>query len=402
MENCTSQQTNEDMNELSDLERSNALFGQQIQVFFRQLIAQFKLLHDCAWPLTALGLVCSVMAFTNYARVYQLPLNSLSSGLISVFPVILAYCVLGVFAVAIIVFLPTVVFFVSPDEKNVPLIGRFEVAKSEARKGSRRALACLWILCGVLNALILWGVIWWVADNNYTGIWWGALLVFSQILVSFGMLTIICCSAGISAKQIRPGFYGQISVVGLGHVILMTVLYTLAISLADQLWANQIGLLIALAAVVLFVLFLQLILACFFYDTKLYRQPFKSLVVGAFLVTGLTTMIPTVSAELARAAFQLKSPSGNPCLVLGAEGEQKISFPRVLQSSVPDESIGLRVFIELDGKYYVRPFDLSKVPEYKHADVHLIPVASVSSISDCRDKEETSMTRIDSARLGAS
>ncbi|PJX20918.1 hypothetical protein CAP48_16450 [Advenella sp. S44] len=382
------QQTNENVNELSDLERSNALFGQQMQLFFRQLIAQLKLMHDCAWPLTALGLACSVMVFTNYARVYQLPLNALSSGLISVFPVVFAYCVLSVIAVAIIVFLPMVVFFVSPDENNVPLIGRFEIGKAEARKGTRRTLACLWVVCGVMNAMVLWGFIWWLADNNLTGMCWAVLLAFSQILVAFGTLRIICYSAGISAKQIKPVFYVQVFVVGIAHVTLMMVLYTLAISVADQLWANQFGLLVTLAAVVVVVLFLQLIFASFFYDTKLYRWSFKSLIVVIFLFTGLAAAIPPISAKLAVIAFQIKSPSGNPCLVLNVDRGQKISLPSVLQSSVPSKSIGLRVFIELDGKYYARPFDLTKIPKYIRADVHLIPVASVSTISDCRDKNE--------------
>ncbi|ETF04612.1 hypothetical protein W822_00025 [Advenella kashmirensis W13003] len=374
--------------EFTDLERNNEQFGQQINIAFRELTGQLKSINACAWPLAGLGLACSILMMMNYVDEYKLPLNPLSSGIISAFPALIVYSALVVMAVAILLLMPTFILFASPDEKKVPLIGRFQYLRSNGGKGQRQRLLLMliWVANGLLNALVLWGGVTWAVNSQLQSPWLAGVPILIQITITAFMLIKICRCVGISIRNMTHNFYFQALAVGVAHASLMLVLYALAISRAESFGAGQWGSLVVLAIVVTIALFVQLILVMFFYDTRLYRQPFPSFVVVAFIITALSTAISPVSAQLARSAFQVRGPSGGACMVLGMTSDSKSLLPSALQGNAAGRSVPLRIYIEANGKYYARPYNVGAIPVDNERDVHLIPVASISKISDCPDE----------------
>lgn len=371
--------------EVTELERNNAQFGRQINIIFRELTEQLKSINACAWPLAGLGLACSILMMMNYADEYKLPLNPLSSGIISAFPALIVYSALVVMAVAILLLMPTFILFSSPDKRRIPLIGRFQYLNSNAGKGQRQRilLMLVWVASGLLNALVLWVGVTWAVNSQWQSAWLAGVPIFIQFTITAVMLIVICRCVGISARNITHNFYFQALAVGVAHASLMLVLYGLAISRAESFGAGQWGDLVVLAIVVTIALFVQLILVLFFYDTRLYRQPFPAFVVVTFMITALSTAIPSVSAKLALSAFQVQSPSGGACIVLGMTGGSNALLPSGLQGNATAQSVPLRVYIETNGKYYARPYNVGAIPVDNESDIHLIPVDGISKISDC-------------------
>lgn len=337
-------------------------------------------LNERAWPMAGFMLFVSVLYLFGFIQEEQLPLSIISSSIITALPVIFVLVLLFIGLLVGYLFSPTIMLFSAVKKNNKDRLIDVFVKPGEHKRGRiPKRIVAGWFLIPVTMVLII-GLIGLIFDkvDNAPG-WLMTILILLSI--PFTVLIFITWviqekSLNLRLKDISSDFWVSANISVLPQFLITTHVITLSIGLAQSNDDSYISLGFFVLFGVVVLSGIQLGGAAFVAATRPEQALVRSFITGILVVIVLGIYPPTAS-KLMGAVLQLTASGGRACAVLTWSPDNPAVTDGVSNPEMSSQSKKLRILIDLDGYYLVRPHGVAG------KKVHFIPRDIVSSIDEC-------------------
>lgn len=339
-------------------------------------------LNERAWPLAGFVFFVPVIYLLSFIQEEKIPLSIASSSIISSLPVLFALILLCITLLVGLLLSPTMMLF-APLEKNNSerLIDSLMSSKLSEKRFSPFPwkIIIAWMLVPVVLIIIV-AIISLFIDANDGGIHWGLqlLLIISIPVTAIIFILSVWKATGrsIRLRDISGDFFMSALMGIVPQFLITTYVISVSVRIADS--SDYHLAVIAVSAFIGIVILcpLQLIGATLIASVSRPGQSFKrALAIGCSIIV-LLGLYPPSAAWLAGSVFQLTSSGGRPCTILSFHSIDSIE-KSIINLEYGMKSKPLRILIDVDGYFWVRPKDiLSK-------DIYLVSHEATSRISEC-------------------
>jgi len=346
-------------------------------------------LNQRAWPLTVIILLIAGICLFDFTQQERVPIPF--SSVIAVLPALLT---LGIFIVVVIIgviFLPTMILFVSLENNNKKsIIDLWPENLSNTKKTSHGAeffvtFYCFFMLVyfAAIFALAVWLDLSVSANSPISTLL--VLLILAVPVVSFYFLIRKKIGKNVLPLKIVSGNFWVTSILGAAAQI-MLMIFVLTLSTRGASGSEyELGMFCLYAFLGIMTLgIVQFFAGSVTASIARSRPPMQKIIFSAAILIILPLMIPSVGAKITSAAFQRIGAGGRSCVILTwagkdiAPGYEKISTASYYQSKP------LRIVLEADGIYRVREY------EEISREIYFIPLSAIASMHDCTPESAAS------------
>ena len=339
-------------------------------------------LNERAWPLAGFVFFVPVIYLLSFIQEEKLPLSIASSSIISSLPVLFALILLCITLLVGLLLSPTMILF-SPLQKNNS--DRLIDSLISSDNSKKTSLPFPWktIFAWMLAPIVLISIVAIISlfiEADDGGIHWSLQLL---LIISIPVTAIIfilsvrkATGRNIRLRDISSDFCLSVLMGIVPQFLITTYVIIVSVRIADS--ADYPLAVIAVAAVIALAVLcpLQLIGATLIASVGRTGQSFKRALSIGCLIIVLLGLYPPTAAWLAGSVFQLTSSGGRPCAILSFHSIDSIE-KSIIDTEYGMKSKPLRILIDVDGYFWVRPKDiLSK-------DIYLVSHEATSRISEC-------------------
>lgn len=347
-----------------------------------QISSGLTWLNERAWPLAGFVFFVPVIYLLSFIQEEKLPLSIASSSIISSLPVLFALILLCITLLVGLLLSPTMILF-SPLEKNNS--DRLIDSLISSDNSQKTSLPFPWktIFAWMLAPIVLISIVAIISlfiEADDGGIHWSLQLL---LIISIPVTAIIfilsvrkATGRNIRLRDISSDFCLSVLMGIVPQFLITTYVIIVSVRIADSS-DYPLAVIAAAAVIALAVLCpLQLIGATLIASVGRTGQSFKrALSIGCSIIV-LLGLYPPTAAWLAGSVFQLTSSGGRPCAILSFHSIDSIE-KSIIDTEYGMKSKPLRILIDVDGYFWVRPKDiLSK-------DIYLVSHEATSRISEC-------------------
>lgn len=339
-------------------------------------------LNERAWPLAGVVLFVAVIYLHSFIHEEKVPMSIASPAIITALPILFALLLLSIGLLMGLLFSPTMMLF-TPIKKKcsarlVDLLvkpGGYE----SGRFGMPLRIMGGWLSIPVIMGVMV-GIIWLLSDKYKDATWVMSFLVLLSLPVAaFVFIRIFIKEESLSLRlsDVSSDFWVSVIVGQIPQFLLTIYVITLSGRIAHAYGNSHVVFVMCGVVGVVALCLIQLIGAKKIASVTQPEQSLATSFITGFIIVVLLGIYPPTASRLTGSMLQLTTSGGRACAVLTWTSNASVGVEAVRNSEVPGQSKSLRIFIDVDGYYLVRPIGAIGKP------IYFVPRDIVSSIDDC-------------------